>query len=197
MIELNMKLPTDFFLACSGGIDSMVSLHFLKRSKKNVTPVYIDHGDLVAESEREFLISNCPDLIVIKAEAEIPKGSSREHVWSKRRHELLMKLPKPVILAHTLDDCVETWVVSTLQGKPALIPKQKKNLIRPFLLTPKDEFYSYAERNGVEWVEDPTNADITYAQRNYVRHELLPRAYNVNPGLRKTVRKMLLKRDKA
>lgn len=195
MIEMNMRLPETIYVGCSGGIDSMVCLHFIERSGRRVTPVYIDHGDPVSAQEKAFLIDRRPDIIVMEADPVIPKGRSKEHVWSQRRHALLSSLDGPVVLGHTLDDCVETWVTSTLQGKPTLISQTKGNLIRPFLLTAKSEFVKYAQNNGVEWVEDPTNSDPTYAQRNFVRLELLPRAYEVNKGLRKTVRKMIRQRD--
>jgi tRNA(Ile)-lysidine synthase len=46
----------------------------------------------------------------------------------------------------------------------------------------------WAELNGVPWIEDDSNLDTCYT-RNYIRHELMPHALKVNPGLHKVVAK--------
>jgi tRNA(Ile)-lysidine synthase TilS/MesJ len=46
----------------------------------------------------------------------------------------------------------------------------------------------------VPWVEDDSNTDTCYT-RNYIRHELMPHALEVNPGLHKVVKKKVLNDD--
>ena len=46
---------------------------------------------------------------------------------------------------------------------------------------------------GVPFIEDPSNTDISY-MRNYIRHEMMPKVLKVNPGIKKTVRKLMDKR---
>jgi tRNA(Ile)-lysidine synthase len=64
------------------------------------------------------------------------------------------------------------------------------NVLRPFLTTPKTEFISWCERHNVTWSEDISNKDTNYT-RNYIRHELMPHALKVNPGLRTTIKKII------
>jgi tRNA(Ile)-lysidine synthase len=47
-------------------------------------------------------------------------------------------------------------------------------LIRPFLVVSRAQIRSYALEHGLSWVEDPSNAEPKF-DRNFVRHEILPR----------------------
>ena len=96
----------------------------------------------------------------------------------------------PVITAHNLDDCVETYIWGCLHGTPKVIPKVRNNVLRPFLTTKKENLVSWCQRKNISWCEDTSNNDITYT-RNYIRHHLLPHAQQVNPGLKTLVRKIV------
>jgi tRNA(Ile)-lysidine synthase len=95
-------------------------------------------------------------------------------------------LGQGVITAHHLDDCVETYLWSMMHGTAKVIPYRRNKVVRPFLLTPKEELIDWANRNQVPWVNDESNKDTKF-MRNYVRHELVPHAVHVNPGLSKVV----------
>jgi tRNA(Ile)-lysidine synthase len=75
-----------------------------------------------------------------------------------------------------------------MHGAGKIIPYRRGRVIRPFLLTKKKNFKMWAELNGVPWIEDDSNLDTCYT-RNYIRHELMPHALKVNPGLHKVVAK--------
>ena len=95
-----------------------------------------------------------------------------------------------VVTAHTLDDAVETWVWSSLNGCPKLIPYRRNKIIRPLLLTEKKKLLDWAARKNVKWVEDSSNIDLAYT-RNFIRHELMPGVRHVNPGIHTMIRKKL------
>ena len=76
-------------------------------------------------------------------------------------------------------------------GKPRLIPSQNKNVIRPFLITSKDDIWDWIERKNVPHLIDPTNQDRKYA-RNRIRHELISEVLKINPGMRKTIKKKVM-----
>ena len=194
-LKLNAKLPKALYVACSGGVDSVVLFHVLKRNH-DVIPLYVDHGDQAAAHEISVVRALSDRTLIVKIDPVIPSGTSREFVWSQRRHEVFSTMDRPVVLAHHLDDCVETWISSCLQGKPTLINKYRGNAIRPFMLNSKADIETYAIKKGLFWVNDPTNADPEFATRNFVRNIIVPEALKVNPGLRKTVKKLLLARDK-
>jgi tRNA(Ile)-lysidine synthase len=95
-----------------------------------------------------------------------------------------------VVTGHHLDDALETWIWSSLHGTSKLLPHRRGNVIRPFLLNKKECFTDWAKRKGVPWVDDTSNSNTKYT-RNYIRHELMPCALRVNPGLHKTIAKKI------
>ena len=82
-----------------------------------------------------------------------------------------------------------------MHGNPKVIPAQRNNVLRPFLTTSKADLIDWAERHDCGWIEDQSNTDTKYI-RNYIRHELMPHALYVNPGLPKLVKKLILDKQK-
>jgi tRNA(Ile)-lysidine synthase len=68
------------------------------------------------------------------------------------------------------------------------------NVIRPFLATRKSELIDYAQTHQIPWLEDPSNQDVEFAARNRIRHDMLPSALLVNPGLHNMVRKRIIEK---
>ena len=62
--------------------------------------------------------------------------------------------------------------------------------LRPFLETRKSTFEDWCDRKNVPSFYDVSNSDTSY-MRNYIRHEVVPKALRVNPGLHKVLRKKL------
>ena len=54
MIKLQGKLPRKIYVACSGGIDSMAALDFLKRNH-DVFVLYFNHGTHHGMKAMKFL----------------------------------------------------------------------------------------------------------------------------------------------
>jgi tRNA(Ile)-lysidine synthase len=112
-----------------------------------------------------------------------------------------------VITAHHLDDVLEWWIFSCLHGEGKIIPYKVYNthpykarqsnhcIIRPFLLTDKHSFTKWALRKfdnpePTWWMDDPSN-DNTSFKRNYIRHNVVKHAEEINPGIRKVLRKKI------
>jgi len=53
------------------------------------------------------------------------------------------------------------------------IPHKRGNILRPFLQARKQELIDYAIRHDLNWVEDPTNYDPDYCERNRIREAIL------------------------
>lgn len=193
MIHLACNIPKDnFFLACSGGVDSMVALDFLLKGKRRPNLLYVNHGTEHGKEAEAFVHRRAVELSLstrIWNIAPRPAHLSEEEHWRNERYKVFHAFPEPVITAHHLDDAVEWWIMSALHGNPRLTPVTNKNVIRPFLFTPKQELRDWAARHDVSWIEDPTNATGEHA-RNVVRHEIMKHALTINPGLHKTVRKL-------
>jgi tRNA(Ile)-lysidine synthase len=192
MIKLQGKLPREVFVACSGGVDSMAVVDFL-RNNHDVTVVFFNHGTKTSKIAGKFVASYCTenDLPMIYGTPENGsvhkiKGQSPEEYWREQRYKFLHSINGPVITAHHLDDCVETWVWSSMHGTGKIIPYRNRNVIRPFRMTRKRDFQLWADLKNVPHVEDDTNTDTCYT-RNYIRHEMMPHVLRVNPGIHKTI----------
>ena len=193
MLKLLVPLPKQLTVALSGGVDSVAVADFLSR-KHEVSCAFYHHGTENSERAFHFVAKFCDDrklpLFVGYLTGEKPKECSEEEFWRNKRYEFLESLNTTVVTAHNLDDCVETYLYGSLHGQPKVIPHQRNNIVRPFLTTPKSEFTSWCKRKGITWCEDLSNYDIKY-MRNYIRHEIVPRALKVNPGLSTVVRKIV------
>ena len=58
MIKLQGKLPRRVYLACSGGVDSMAALDFLRRNH-DVHVLHFDHGTEHGRQAKEFVEQYC------------------------------------------------------------------------------------------------------------------------------------------
>lgn len=212
MIKMLGRVDRDFILTLSGGIDSMVALDFLTRRKRNVLALHFDHGTEYGASAREYVeefcaLNNIP-LVVGRISRDIEPGESKEAYWREQRYSFFESWDSPInfkigsfqpsffkhskiVTCHHLDDVVETYLFSSIRGNSKLIPYSRGKYIRPFLLTKKKDIVDYAERYGVQWLDDPSNLNQDFT-RNFIRHTLLPNALKVNPGLYKTVKRKVI-----
>jgi tRNA(Ile)-lysidine synthase len=98
------------------------------------------------------------------------------------RYGAFAKAKVPCIaLAHNLDDQAETVLMNLLRGAgtrgasgmPARAQFGDKVLWRPLLATSRADIEAYARRNGLEWIEDESNADESLT-RNFIRRRVGP-----------------------
>ena len=195
MIHITGKIPRQVAVAVSGGIDSMGALDFLRRAHK-VLVLHYNHGTPYAPKAEALVRDYCAehnlDLIVGKCEEEMPAGVSAEAWWRDCRYKFFTDATDlPIVTAHHLDDVVENWVFTALNGNPFLIPHKRDQFIRPFLTTQKTDFTLWCVRAGVPTIDDPSNDDTKY-RRNYIRHTMMPHVLTINPGIRKTIKKKIL-----
>lgn len=200
MIRIIGKIPRNVTIACSGGIDSMVIAHFLQQSKRKINLAYFNHDTIHSRDAEDFVTEYAErnKLTLLKGRVQGTKGKrSLEEFWRHERYNFLESINSNfIITCHHLDDCVETWLMSSFHGQGKLIPyKRNKNIYRPFLMTSKKTIRDYAERKSIEWVEDPSN-QLTNFMRNHVRNKVVPEVLVVNPGIRTTIRKKLIENFK-
>ena len=196
MIRIIGKIPRKVTIACSGGIDSMVITNFLLKGKREVELAYFDHDTIFSRSGQDFVeeFAEKRNLKVHLGRVQGFKGRrSLEEFWRDERYNFLQKINTGfLITCHHLDDCVETWLMSSFHGKGKIIPyKRNKNIFRPFLMTDKKTIIRYAKNKDIQWIEDPTNQHTNF-MRNHVRHNIIPQVLKINPGIRTTIRKKLL-----
>lgn len=195
MLSILGKIPHKVIVACSGGVDSMAVLSFLSRRKTLPEVAYFNHGTEHSKATQRFVENYCLShrltLHIGKISRDKDKRESMEEYWRNERYSFLHSLDQPVITAHNLDDCIETWIFTGLHGNPRTIAYSNKNVIRPFLTTPKSDMIDWCQRNSVTWAEDISNLDVKYS-RNRIRHNIIPEAMVINPGLHKVIKKKVL-----
>ena len=196
MIHIIGKIPHRVTVACSGGIDSMAIVNFLREGRRKVTLAYLNHDTIHSKKAEEFLKRYCGknEINFILGRIKGARGKrSLEEFWRDERYKFLNSLGGDfVITAHHLDDVVETWLMSSFHGQSKLIPYRRGvKIYRPFLLTEKRAIRRYAEGRNLEWVDDPSNDSLIH-MRNLVRHKIVPEVLKVNPGIRKTIRKKII-----
>ena len=180
----------------------MAALHFLS-ARRNVTAIHFNHGTDHAKDAEAFVRAYCAEndieLVVggVKNNSRVPAGRSLEDFWREKRYDFFESValaPKykdiPFITCHHLDDVVETWLFTSLHGGGRLIPSRRGRYLRPFLDTRKMVLEDWCTRHRIPHVADPSNNDTRF-MRNYIRHELLPKALRVNPGIYKVMRKKI------
>lgn len=175
--------PGTLWVAFSGGRDSTVLLHAL-HGFAGVAATHIDHGlhpDSAAWARhcagvaREWGVRLHTERVCVS-----PTGN-REAEARRKRYAAWQRLLGPgdlLAMAHHADDQVETrlWQVVTGRepgGMPAERGVGEGRLVRPMLGIRRSAVAQYAERHGLAWVEDPSNADLKL-DRNYIRARLVP-----------------------
>ena len=200
MLKLLFSLPNEIVVALSGGVDSVAITDFLSQKHK-VTCAFFHHGTENSERALEFVAKFCTErnlpLMIGLIKNSKPKELSTEEHWRNERYAFLDSFGDglgPIITGHHLDDCVETYLWSSLHGQPKVIPSKRNNVVRPFLTTNKQEFTNWCERKSIDWCHDSSNDDTKY-MRNYVRTQLMPHALHINPGLHTVVKKIVEKQQ--
>ena len=187
-------------VACSGGVDSMVLLHFLKSHQKalgfSVVAAHVNHMLRGKESveDRLFTEKVCQEWQIPCFSRDIPiplimeesPSSNKQQVCRAERYAYFMEImghTKATKLAtgHHADDQMETVLMGALKGTlqvgafgiPIKRPFGDGQLIRPQLAVTKEEILQYARFHQIVFREDPSNAEQVYT-RNRLRHSVLP-----------------------
>lgn len=193
MIRVSLPIPDRVVVAFSGGVDSVAVVDFLSRTR-SITCAFFHHNipedDGALAFTGDFCASRNLPLVVDFLTEPRPADISPEEHWRNCRYRFLDSFEDTVVTGHNLDDCVETFLYSSLHGAPKVIPPARNRVIRPFLTTTKAEFLDWCKRKELSWYEDPSNQETNH-MRNYIRHQLMPHALHVNPGLYKTVKKIV------
>ena len=196
-----------FVIGYSGGVDSRVLLELFARLRSSITDVelvalHMNHGLQLASAHwSEHCAATCQGLGIpfhaIELQLTIPPGESTEAVARTARYaafRTFMQQGDVLVLGHHQDDQVETLLLQLLRGAGphglAAMAEEKNfapgKAIRPLLNIRRAEIESYARENALTWIEDPSNQSLQF-DRNYLRHQLLPKLEQRWPSYRKTI----------
>lgn len=196
----------------SGGLDSVVLLDVLDRLRErlqySLDALHVDHG-LSANSREwaELCVQLCRargiPLHIEAVQVRRERGTSLEAAARCARYEAFRRHAGDVLaLAHHVDDQAETLLLQLLRGagsrgaaamptgrveaRDANSPRDLR-VVRPFLdVVPRSRLREHALATGLTWIEDESNSDASY-DRNYLRHEILPRIETAFPGYRRAL----------
>lgn len=186
--------PARYVVAFSGGLDSSVLLHALAstggRAGVPVLAIHIDHG-LHEDSPRwtehcaDFAKALGVDYACRSVEVQLESGKGPEASARDARYSALYaELGESdwLLSAHHREDQAETLLLNLVRGSgpmgiAGIGPVRRFGpgwLVRPMLDTARESLLEYAGREGLAWLEDPSNVDRRF-DRNFLRHDILPR----------------------
>ena len=194
-------LDKNIVIALSGGIDSVVLLHFLNSHYPgNIRAIHINHN--LSEYSKDWSLF-CKELcqkqdIAFKSiDINVINSSNIEENARKKRYlSLKSELSKNEVLctAHHQEDQSETFLLQLFRGSGvaglASMPKMKSFadafLYRPFLNISKQLIIDYATKYNLDWVEDDSNNNLNF-KRNLLRLELIPKLESGFDGVIKNI----------
>lgn len=179
-------------VAFSGGLDSTVLLHLLVAlSRRQPLPpihaIHVHHGlQATADAWPDHCRQACTALgVPLRVErVQVRSGASLEEAARQARYAAFTQVVGPgewLLVAQHRDDQAETLLFRLLRGAgvrglAAMAPRRalgQGSLLRPLLGVSRSVLEGYAQRHGLNWVEDPSNQDAHYA-RNFLRGHVLP-----------------------
>ncbi len=185
-------------VAYSGGLDSTVLLAALAqqiavrsraRRRPTLRAVHVDHGLHASSGAWAAHCRAVADrldvpLTVLAVEVRRARGISLEAAAREARYAALagaLAAGEALLTAQHADDQLETVLLQLLRGAglrglaamPAAAPFGRGRIVRPLLDVERAEIEAWARAQGLDWIEDATNADERL-DRNYLRRRVVP-----------------------
>ncbi len=194
-------------VALSGGADSVCLLHNLNsiRKKYNIDlrACHVNHNLRGEESNKDmkFCMELCRqnDIEIYVKNVDIDAMSkkrkmSHEECGRDVRYSFFNSLSEKynakIATAHNADDNAETVIYNMTRGASLRglsgIPRVRGKIIRPLILSTREEIERYCSDNSLIYMTDSTNLTDEYT-RNKIRHNVMPVLKEINPSFEKTV----------
>jgi len=194
-------------VAFSGGVDSSALLHAAaelarRNTRLALRAIHVEHGLQGASLDwARRCESTCAglgvQLDVLRLALELRKGESVEAEARRARYAALAEAMSPgecLLTAHHADDQLETVLLQLFRGAGArgLSGMPRSALLgeaihlRPLLDVEREALVDYARAAGLDWIEDPMNAETRY-DRSWLRHHVLPSIRERWPSVAHTV----------
>jgi len=191
LAEINPYKECNFVLAISGGVDSMVLANLFLINNLNFSISHCnfqlrgkesDDDELFIKkwcSEKDIKLYNkkfstedyCKNnkLTIQMGARELRYEWFRELI-DKEKHDF-------IVTAHHIDDQLETFIINSIRGTGidglVGIPDKINKIIRPLLMSSKDQIIEYSKVNKINYREDSSNDKEDYL-RNKIRHSVIP-----------------------
>ena len=177
----------------SGGGDSVALLDVAVRLGAAVSVLHVNYGLREGASADEAFVRELAARFDVPLDArrvELPGGNTQEQARDAR-YALAEQLAEgDYAAAHTASDQAETvlYRLAVSPGSRALhgMAPRRGRLVRPLLSVTREEVRAYLRARGLEWREDPSNADRRFA-RARVRHDVLDALRELSPAVERTI----------
>lgn len=190
---------TTYYVACSGGVDSMVLVTELHRLGKKIHVLHVNYhlrGE-ASNLDQQIIEDYCNQHSIpysihsIELSKELENGGNLQDVARNVRYAFFKEkatvIPSKIVLAHHADDQLELFLLniarkSGVMGLSCMLPEYGQ-LIRPLLPFSKMEIIEHAKKEGIVWREDVSNQSNKY-RRNSIRNVFLPEIEAAHPSFR-------------
>lgn len=185
--------PSRWLVAFSGGMDSTVLLHALAGTREfkkfEIVAIHIDHG---LHRDSGDWAAHCREIAAVldvtcisrKVTVDDQSGSGPEAAAREARYAALLAIVNDgdcLLSAHHEEDQAETLLLNLMRGSGlaglagigAFQDFGRGRLLRPLLGVSTEAIEDYANRHKLDWIEDPTNAEMRF-DRNFLRREIVP-----------------------
>ncbi|MFA0922213.1 tRNA lysidine(34) synthetase TilS [Xanthomonas fragariae] len=192
-LSLPATPPGPVLIAFSGGVDSGVLLHLLAKTPRyrdtGLRALHVHHGlHSDADAWAAHCLSACDalqiPLQIVRMQVARDSGLGLEAAARNARHAACAQALASgewLALAHHRDDQAETFLLRALRASGpdglaamrAQRPFANGMLWRPLLAHGRADVLAYARAHGLQWIEDPSNADTRH-DRNFLRNQVIP-----------------------
>lgn len=207
--ELIPALPPSpvVWVGFSGGLDSTVLLHRLRHDPAmaccSLQAIHVHHG---LQTDADVWARHCQTLCdkwQIRLHISRIRIADRTRNIEQQAREAryaafagVLAQGDTLALAHHADDVAETLLLRLMRGAgtdalanmQAVVMRDGYRIWRPLLASSRADLLAYAERHGLAWMEDASNADSGF-DRNFIRHEILPRLEARFPNVRRRLQR--------
>ena len=196
--DLGVSKDTKILVAVSGGVDSMVLLDLLFYHGFNFEIAHCNFCLRGKESDldEDFVVSIANKM---KKKIFIKKFNTVSYAENKKlsiqmaarelRYDWFSKITSSkkqciVLVAHHLDDSIETVILNLIRGTGISglhgIKHRNNNVIRPLIEISKKDILEYASVNNISFRDDSSNQEDKYV-RNNIRKNIIPLMNKINP----------------
>ena len=180
----------------SGGADSVCLIDCAVRLGAEVHALHVNYGLRPgSDGDEQFCRIVCDRMGVDLVVEKVTLGEGNLQALARSaRYDLAERLAHAhgcdFAAAHTASDQAETvlYRLAVSPGSRALLgmAPRRGRLVRPLLEASREDTRAYCQARGLNWHEDPTNADPRFA-RSRLRHEVLPVLRALSPAAERTI----------
>lgn len=191
------------YIGYSGGLDSTVLLTAVAACPdlySKITAIHVHHGlSPHAETWLAHCQQYCQNLgIPCKTvRVNVSRGANLEERARLARYQAFasyIEQNDALLLAHHQNDQTETVLLNLFRGAGidglAAMPEEraleKGVVLRPFLQTPRQKLFDYAQQHALCWIEDEMNRSSEWS-RSYLRQHIIPLLQSKWPNLNAAV----------